>query len=103
MVVEIEAYVEVINLLLSVIILVFSLRTNAKLSGDLKTAGKFLMATVFLFGIHELVGVLEEFKILVVEDLYFITELVYILSFFVAVIILKRLFDRLAEKKGTKK
>jgi hypothetical protein len=103
MVIEIEAYIEVINLVLSVLILIFSFRTISKLSGELKTGGKFLMTTVFLFGIHELVGVLEEFKIFVVEDLYFMTELAYIVSFFVAVIFFKRLFDRLSENRGVKK
>ena len=104
MVVEmIEAYIEVINLVIALVMVLIGIRTIRRLDGELKTASKFLITSIFLFGIHELIGVLEEFKILIVEDLYFITELLFIIAFFGAIIYFKRLFDGLSAKKGGKK
>lgn len=99
----VEGIIEIINLVIALVMTFFGLGTIKKLEGDLKTAARFLLFSVLLFGIHELVGVLEEFNLLVIEDLYFISELLFIVAFFCSIIYFKRLFDKLSETKGGKR
>lgn len=95
----IEPYLEGINLALAFVIFAMAISVLTRLSGDLKRAWKYFFAAILLFAVHEVVGALAEFGVFEVEGLYALTEFVYIIGFFVAIVVFKRLFDGLSRRK----
>jgi len=86
----IEPYVEVLNLVLAILAVIISLGTYGKLRGDLKKAGMYLLVAVLLFGLHEIVGSLEEFGIYAIEGLYAFTELIFIVALLVSFLVIRK-------------
>lgn len=95
----IEPYVEVLNLVLAILAVVISIGTYGKLKGELKRAGKYLLVAVFLFGLHEIVGSLEEFKIYAIGGLYAFTELIFILALLVSFLVIRKVFGGVSNKR----
>jgi len=96
---NIEPYLEIINLVLAIIIVLFSIITVTKLGGKLKNVGRYFLIAIFLFSIHEIVGILSEFKIIEIKGLYVFTEFVYLAALLVFVFALKQLFENLPGDK----
>jgi hypothetical protein len=94
----IEPYFEVANLILAIAIVVIGFIVNSKLKGDLKRAWGYLLVAISLFGIHEIVGSLEEFGIWSIDGAYILTEFLYIAAFFLAVVMFKKLFGNITKR-----
>lgn len=94
----IEPYVEVLNLVLAFLAIVISIGTYGKLRGELKRAGKYLLFAVFLFGVHEIVGSLQEFGVFAVEGLYAFTELIFIVALLVSFFAIRKVFGGVSKK-----
>lgn len=77
----IEPVIEVLNLVVAVAIVVYGLYVARILKSDLKSTWMYFLVSILLFGVHEVVGSLEEFQIFAVEGLYAFTETLFILAF----------------------
>lgn len=95
----IEPYVEAINLLLAIAVVTLSLVSYAKLSGRLKIAWFYFMTAIVFFGVHEVIGVLEEFGIWEMEGLYAFSEMIFIALFLISACIFYKLFKELSKSK----
>jgi len=94
----VEPYLEVINLVIALIIVVLGLRVSSVLEGKLKNAWNYLLVAILLFGIHEIIGSLAEFSIFKIEGLYAFTEFLFIVAFLMAVLLFRKLFLELSKK-----
>ena len=99
MVLNLECWIEIINFVLSLIMIVVGVSVLFRLEGQLKKAWYYLLATIVLFGVHEIVGILEEFGFGELELLYIITEFAYVVMFFIFIFVFKKLFDELSKRR----
>lgn len=90
---------EVTNFILSIVMIIVGISVIFRLEGKLKRAWGFLLATIALFGVHEIVGMLEEFGFGELEFVYIVTEVAYVIMFLICVLAFKSLFDKLSKSK----
>jgi len=95
----IEPYLEVLNLILAVIIVIVGINVSTKLEGKLKKAWNYFLTAMILFSLHEVFGSLAEFGIFKIDGFYTLTEFVYILAFLISIFVFKNLFQGGFEKK----
>jgi len=95
----IEPYVEVLNLVLAILAVLISIGTYGKLKGELRKAGMYLLVAVFLFGVHEVVGSLEEFGVYAIDGLYAFTELIFIVALLVSFLVIRKVFGGVSRKR----
>jgi len=95
----IEPFIEVINMFLALVIVVYGVSVYHLLEGQLKKSWKFFMIAIALFGLHELVGSLEEFAVFESGGLYALTELLFIAGFAVSIWAFVKLFKEISSKK----
>ena len=98
----IEPYIEVINLILSVIIMIFGIQITFRLRGELKNAWAYFLTAILLFGVHEIFGSLAEFGIWELDGLYAFTEFLFIAVFGISIFVFRRLFINLSKTKRVK-
>jgi hypothetical protein len=89
----IEPFVEVINLVLAIVIVLTGILIGMRLEGKLKKAWNYFILAMLLFGVHEVIGSLAEFGVFEIEGLYAFTEFLFISFFFISVIVFKKLFE----------
>jgi hypothetical protein len=94
----IEPFVEVLNLVIAIIIVAYGLIIAKILKSDLKKIWRYLLVTVLFFGLHEIVGSLEEFGVLEIEGLYALTELLFIVAFLFAIYKFHQFFKSIKAK-----
>ena len=97
--VELELYLEVLNVIIAVVIAIIGFQILGKLEGQLKKAWTFFVVAMGLFALHEVNGALMEFNVFSVDGLYSVTEFIYIVAFLVSVLIFRKLFVKLSGKK----
>jgi len=97
-----EPYLEIINLVFAILIVILGVKASMNLTGKLKRGANYLLIAILLFAIHEVVGILEEFKIFSISGLYTLTETFYIAAFFISIYIFKKLFESLTGGKKIK-
>lgn len=95
----IEPYLEVLNLLIALAIIVLGIKISIELKGELKKAWKYFLMAILFFGLHEVVGSLAEFEIFEIEGLYAFTEFVFIGIFLASVLAFNKLFNKLSKDK----
>lgn len=101
-IIALEPYIEVINLIFSLIVVVFGFMSLRFLVGRLKEVWAYFLIAIFLFGVHEIFGSLESFGVFSVSGVYEITELLFIVGFFVSAVIFKNLLNDISDKKGSR-
>lgn len=94
----IEPIIELSNATLAVIMFFLFLSVHDIMVGKLRLLWKSLMVTISLFGVHEIIGILKEFKVFTVTGIYEITELAYIIAFFIFAFIFADYFRKSPEK-----
>ncbi len=96
----IEPYVEILNLILALIIVILGIFDSFKLKGKLKSVWNYFLIAFFLFGIHEIFGALKEFGVFEIKGLYAFTELLFIVTFLICAIIFRKLLGSLTGKNN---
>jgi len=94
----IEPYIEVVNLVLAMIIVIMGIFDSAKLQGKLKSVWTYFLVAILLFGIHEIFGSLAEFGIFEIDGLYAFTEFLFIVAFLICAITFRKLLGSLTDK-----
>ncbi len=95
--------VEILNLLISFVLIVMGIQISLVLDAGMKKTWKYYLTAIILFGVHEVVGVLEEFKILHIEGLYDVTELLFVIFIVIATIYFRKmLLDLIKRGVGNK-
>jgi putative effector of murein hydrolase LrgA (UPF0299 family) len=85
-------------LVIGLVLIVMGIQIYVILNAGLKKSWGYYLTAIILFGVHEIVGILEEFEILKIEGLYDFTELAFIIFIVIATIIFRKLLLDLVRK-----
>jgi hypothetical protein len=96
----IEPFVEAVNLILAIIIVAIGLWIAKILTLDLKKAWNYFVGAIALFGLHEVVGTLEELGLINIEGLYALTEFLFIVMFLISIFAFRKLFIQISKNKN---
>lgn len=95
----IEPYVEIVNFVIALAIVIAGIFVSFKLGGVLKKAWNYFLVAILLFGVHEVVGILTEFELINVDGLYAFTELLYVVALLVAIFSFGKILSGFRGKK----
>lgn len=94
----IEPYIEVFNLALALLSAIAGFFAYRKLRGEMKKGAGYLLAAIFLFAFHEVVGILAEFGIFEIEGFYAFTEFAFIIVLLISMFVFLKLFGGISKK-----
>ena len=100
----IEPYLEVINLIMAIVIILVGIKVWTRVEGSLKKTWNYFSVAIMLFGVHEVFGSLEEWNLFEIGGLYAFTEFIFIIALLIAVFSFRGLLESLSKlKSGSKK
>jgi hypothetical protein len=99
---SIDPVLEIMNFVLAIAGIFLVADFYKILEGNLKSAWRYILVTILLFGVHEIVGILEESNMFAIDGLYTLTEFIFVIAFFVALFAFRKLFISISKNKFKK-